>query len=185
MNLMKRDRILMVAVAVLIFINLLLVAFIWMRPLFFLRKNLPQERAQRYFDEQLHLTDDQKHTLRELRQDYFRKKNNLERQLMIRRRKLMDEVFSANPDSVHMGQLREEMTAIQAQLENLMIDNIMQMKKQVSPEQQQYMKRMFGRMMRGPKESFNHEREGQGNEERCMPPKPDRPGRAPQRRGNS
>jgi len=91
------------------------------------------------------LTEEQKRQVEDIRRDFLPKVAGIRQSLRDNRLKLNDLLFSEAPDEKLIAEKSNEISALQARLEQEVIDHILQEKNLLSPEQ----KKEFYQVIRG------------------------------------
>lgn len=144
---MKKTKALTVAVVVLVIINIALIATIWLRPIFAPPRNPQPDRMQRFMFERLGLDQHQQKAIAELRQDHIKLRQKQERHLQQTRTELMEVIFHTPVDSQHVSQLLARVGSTQVELDRGLIEHVQKMQKELNPEQNRELKKLFMNMM--------------------------------------
>ncbi|MDA3945033.1 MAG: periplasmic heavy metal sensor [Bacteroidetes bacterium] len=123
---------------------------------------IPDGHMGRFFRDEMNLTPKQHRQFRDFRHDFHSKANGITIRMQENRNALFDELARENPDTVHLGQLADEIGELHAQLKGLTFEYYLQLKSVCDPQQQKKLHFIFSKMM-------NDERAGMKMPKRINP----------------
>ncbi|HIE16091.1 MAG TPA: periplasmic heavy metal sensor [Bacteroidales bacterium] len=106
-------------------------------------KNPKHSKSTQSLIKQLNLSPEQNRQLRSVRKKHFAKVKALRRALFIAQHKLFEEAGKENVDSAAIAKYRSQMMDIQGKIADESLSFLGEMKKSLSPEQQERMKQHF------------------------------------------
>jgi Spy/CpxP family protein refolding chaperone len=108
---------------------------------------IPADQRTPFFGEQLNLEANQIDRFREINNNYYQTARQIEMNLNLLRRELIDELGVQNPDSIRISQLNSEIGENHRKLKQLTATFYLNMKKICSKEQQAKLHNVFESML--------------------------------------
>ena len=149
MDLLSKQKYLLWIIGILVILNLVTITFLWLgKP-----KQLPappeiKARLGDFIAKELRLTPAQKEKFNEYRQEHFDTTNYLSRQINDKKKEIMKEVFSTNPDKDKVHELAEEIGNLNVRQQEFLFNHFMKLKSALRADQVKRLKNLVHNSMR-------------------------------------
>ncbi len=156
MDYFTNKRFVIWTIIVLVVLNLFTLSAFWLsmvinKPIFPIAKHdLIEDKERRpedFLEEELKLSIDQKQHFEISSMKHTLRTKDIAREIHMRKRLLVDELFQQKPDTLKIQKLSEEIGMMQAGLEMVNNEHILELKSVCQPEQQEKLKLLFNEML--------------------------------------
>jgi protein CpxP len=174
MDIFSQKKFMIWTIALLVLLNIVSMAALWYQrggqpPPPQRQADQRQESVTQFLNRELQLTEDQKKDFEQLRRDHLEASTKLNQKMRTSKKALFDLAGSSSPDKTTIEQLTKEIGDSQTQLELLLVNHFIALRKKCTPEQQV----KFDAILH---DLINLMRPQNPGGERPQPPAGDRPG---------